>query len=500
MRTFCFNTFLILFSISSLFAQELKLGSPFQEHMVLQRNMPLAIWGEAAPNAKVTIHLGKDVTSTIANVDGEWQANLPSRKAGGPYGFTVNSGAASVKFSDVMVGEVWICAGQSNMAMQYKNIPEILKLEASAKNIRTFEIQRTVAFKEQKYLQGEWKIGNPSSAVAFSFAYFLEQAADIPVGIILTAWGSSSIEGWMPRNMTEKLPHFEAIMANFDADTLKQERIIEILKKGMDRTTKEDIFLRTQPNVIYNAMLKPLAPLSCRGLVWYQGEANATSIKKMAQYGETLPLWVEQLRKLWDNEYFQFLGVTLPGFVGKKNADKNPAPENPDDVSWAWMRESQYKILKLPYTQMVTTIDLGEMFNIHPKDKLPIGKRLALLAQKAVLDSTVMADGPSLKNLEISGNSIIVNYNDSIGLKTVEGKMPTAFWLADESGNWYKAKAKVNGQSVVLNSSKVKKPLYVRYAFSAKPEVNLVNSVGLPARPFRTDDFEPKIPNTTTRK
>lgn len=495
MKNFCVGVLLLVFSNATLFAQELKLGSPFQEHMVLQRDMPLAIWGEAAPDSLVSVKLGKDTINTNANAEGTWKAILPSRKAGGPYNFIVSSGTESIKFVDVMVGEVWICAGQSNMAMHYKNIPDIQELETSAKNIRTFNIQRTVAFTEQKNLAGEWKIGNPPSAVAFSFAYFLQQAADVPVGIILTAWGSSSIEGWMPRSMTGQLPHFKTMMANFDSDTLKQKRIRDILEKGADRTTKEDIFLRTQPNIIYNAMLKPLAPISCRGLIWYQGEANSKSIENMLQYGETLPLWVEHLRKLWDNEQLHFFGVTLPGFVGKKDAKNNPSPENPEDFSWAWMRESQYKILSLSNTQMANTIDLGEKYDIHPKDKLPIGKRLALLAKKSTLDRDVVAHGPSLKNIEILDNSIILSFDNAVGLKTIDGREPAAFWLANESRKWFPAKAKIQGQTIVLASSKIELPLYVRYAFSAKPRVNLINSDGLPAIPFRTDRFSPKVSN-----
>ncbi|MEO9894157.1 sialate O-acetylesterase [Aurantibacter sp.] len=491
MRTYSLQIVFFLLSVTTFFAQELKLGSPFQEHMVLQRDMPLNIWGEAKPDAMISVFIDGVSVKTQTNSKGEWQVVIPSQKAGGPYSFKVESETDSIVFNDVMVGEVWICFGQSNMQMGYNNIPDIKALEAVAKNIRTLQVERTVSFDEQKYVNGEWKIENPASAVAFSFAHFLQESADVPVGIILTSWGSSSIEGWMPRAMTKQLPHFNSIMNDFDADTAKQKRIVEILAKGKERTTKEDIFLRTQPNIIFNSMLNPLIPISCRGLVWYQGEANTKSIEAMLQYGESLPLWVKHLRKLWENKELQIMGITLPGFVGNKKNKNNPSAEKPDDLSWAWFRESQYKLLELSNAEMITTIDLGEAHDIHPKDKLPIGKRLALMAEKTFINKDITAEGPKLNDVIISSKSITIMYENAKGLKTNDGNSPLAFWLANDTKEWHKADAKINGETIVLTSSKVKHPLYVRYAFSAKPEVNLVNEADLPAQPFRTDSFKP---------
>ncbi|MRI01300.1 sialate O-acetylesterase [Kriegella sp. EG-1] len=490
MRTISLCSILFVLFVTSFYAQELKLASPFQEHMVLQQNMPLSIWGEAKPGAIVTVLINDTSVNVETNLNGEWQVKFPSQKAGGPYSFEVMSNTESIHFKDVMVGEVWICSGQSNMQMGYNNIPNIKALEKLAGNIRTLEIQRTVSFEEQEYLNGEWQIGNPSSAVAFSFAHYLQKSLDVPVGIILTSWGSSSIEGWMPRAMTKQLPHFKTMMNVFDADSIKHKRIDEILAKGKERTTKEDIYLRTQPNIIFNSMLNPIIPISCRGLVWYQGEANAKSIEAMQQYGVTLPLWVKYLRKLWNSKEFQFLGVSLPGFVGKKENKNNPSAEHPNEPSWAWFRESQYKILELPNTGIITTIDLGEAHDIHPKDKLPIGKRLAHMAIKTMGDKEMVVEGPSVSDIAISRKSITISYKDAKGLKTTDGNSPLAFWLTDDSKNWHPAESKIKGEKIVLTSSQVKHPLYFRYAFSAKPKVNLINELGLPARPFRSDNFK----------
>ncbi len=489
----CLIVLLNLVLLISSFAGSLRLGSPFQEHMVLQREMPIQVWGETTPEASVKISLGEFTVTTKADSNGVWKTNLPSQKAGGPFQFSVNSNSESVSFNDIMIGEVWICSGQSNMFMGYDQIPDIKALEADAKNIRTFKVKNTVAFSEQNYLDGEWKIENPGSAVAFSFAYFLQKASGVPVGIILTSYGSSSIEGWMPRDMTEKLPHFKAIMDEFDADTDKKKRIDSILTAPGNRKTPDDIFLRTQPNILYNAMMKPLAPYSCRGIVWYQGEANSKTMEAKLQYGTTLPLWIERLRKEWGTDNLHFLAVMLPGYGGDLMKKQNPDSliESPSADSWAWIRESQFKALALHNTAIANTIDLGDASNIHPKDKLPVGQRLALLAEHYTLGRPVLAEGPVLEKATVRKNTIVVRYSNSKGLKTTDGKAPAAFWLADNSGKWVQADATIKGETIVLKSKKLPHPLFVRYAFAAKPEVNLVNEAGLPARPFRTDQFQP---------
>ena len=411
-------------------------------------------------------------------------------------------GKNEVVISDVLVGEVWICSGQSNMQMQVKAIPDIEALVPKAKNIRSFEVNRTVSLKEAEDVMGEWSNQVPTSAVAFAFAYFLEEASDVPIGIIHSSWGSSSIEAWMPRDMTAQFDYFKTIMQDFDRDTLTQNRIKTILEKQNNRTNAEDVFLRRQPNILYNAMMKPLAPFAVRGLVWYQGERNARymsgvpdvteanwfhKVSGMKEYGDVLSSWVNRYRKEWNKEDMHFMVVMLPGYG--KGTVKSPDidPQDPTAESWAWMRESQLKVLKLPHTSVINTIDLGDLNNIHPKDKLPIGKRLALEAAKKTLGQNIVAEGPIMKSVELRNRRLIVNYTNAEGLKTSDGKSPSGFWIADETMQWKPAKAKIKGQTVVLNSDNIKKPLYIRYAFAGKPDVNLVNNAGLPAYPFRTD-------------
>lgn len=484
-----------LFILSpGLLLAELTVASPFTDNAILQRGQALPVWGTSDTGSKITVTFSGQSKSVTTDAEGKWMIKLDALKAShDPKSLTIqNDKNESLELNNILVGEVWICSGQSNMQMGYGGIAEIKALVPSAKNLRTFSVKKTVSFKKADRCEGQWVEQHPTSAVAFSFAYFLEKAAGAPVGIIETCWGSSSIEAWMPREMTATVPHFKTMMEEFDADTETREKITAILDGPRPWRRNDDIFLRRQTNILYNAMIHPLIPYGCRGVAWYQGERNTQSMhgmlkepwfsrnSGMLKYGDTLKAWIEQYREEWQRDDLQFLVVMLPGYA---NGIKE-GPENPDSESWAWMRESQLKALDLPHTSVANTIDLGHLTNIHPKDKLPIGKRLALLA-------TTKAQGPTLQNTEVKGEQITVHFEDAEGLKTSDGKAPSAFWIANDSKKWIKADAKIDGSTVILTSPKVKKPLYVRYAFSGKPSVNLVNGSDLPAYPFRTDAFQP---------
>lgn len=484
----------------------LEVASPFTDHMVIQRDMPVPVWGTADPGEKVDVQFAGQVKTTTADAKGKWMMSLDALTASAePRDMTVRSqgDGSSVKLSDVVVGEVWICSGQSNMQFGVGGAPAVKALVPKARNIRTFNVKRTVAFEEQDALEGKWLPKAPDSAVALSFAYFLQQSADVPVGIILSCWGSSSIEAWMPRDMTATVPHFKTIMEEFDADPGTRKRIEAALAGPKAWSRADDVFMRRQPNIVYNAMMKPLAPYACRGLVWYQGERNTRSISGMLEtpwyartagmreYGDVLKLWMHRYREEWDNERFHFLVVMLPGYGTGLSSGPETGAESPIAHSWAWMRESQLKALDLPHVGVANTIDLGDLKNVHPKDKLPVGRRLALLAARDTLGQQIVAEGPVMKRVELRDSTVVVHYGQAGGMRTRDGKAPTAFWLAGESGKWSRATAKIVGETVVLQSPGLKKPLHVRYAFAGKPEVNLVNGDDLPARPFRTDRLDP---------
>lgn len=484
----------------------LQLGSLFKDHMVLQRGMPVPVWGTAESGSTVTVEFAGQKKAAKANEDGTWRVTLdPLSASSDPGQMSIScSGRPAIHLSDVVVGEVWICSGQSNMYLPVTAVPEVQALKATAKNIRAFEVKRTVALTEQDFCEGSWAVTNPSSAVAFAFSYFLEQAADVPVGIILTCWGSSSIEAWMPRDMTETVPHFKTMMEEFDADVKTRERIKAILAGPKPWSRQDDIFLRRQSNILYNAMMHPLMPYACRGLVWYQGERNTQSMfgmvsepwfsrnSGMLKYGDTLQQWILRYRRGWGRDDLHFLLVMLPGYYGHPlKTGPQGGPESPVTHSWAWMREAQLQTLDLPHTGVANTIDLGELKNIHPKDKLPVGQRLALLAERDTLGMAVEAQGPVMQKVARRGSRLVVYFDHADGLKTSDGEAPKAFWLADDSGQWVPATAEIDGPKVVLESAGLKRPLYVRYAFAGKPKVNLINGSGLPAYPFRTDELDP---------
>lgn len=487
---------------------EFSMASPLTDHAVLQRDLPVPIWGMADAGSKVTVKFSGQEKTTVADAGGKWKVMLePMAASFEPRSLTVAaSNQPNIRLADLVIGEVWICSGQSNMAMGASAVPEVAKLTKDAEGIRCFTVKNTVAFTEQQRCEGQWETESPKSAVAAAFGCHLKQKTDAPIGIILTCWGSSSLEAWMPRDMTETVPHFKTVMEEFDADQETRGRIASILEgKSWSRT--DDIFLRRQSNILYNAMMHPLAPYACRGLVWYQGERNTQSMfgmlkepwysrnSGMLKYGETLKQWVLRYRREWERDDLHFLVVMLPGYgktlSGGPTGDTSDTAESPVAHSWAWMRESQLKVLDLPHTSVANTIDLGDVKNIHPKDKLPVGQRLALLAASDALGMGVPAHGPTLKSVKQVGDRLVVHFDHAEGLTTKDGESPKGFWLADKSARWVKANAELKGETVQLSSPKLVKPLYVRYAFAGKPKVNLVNKADLPAYPFRTDRFQP---------
>ncbi|PXA03636.1 sialate O-acetylesterase [Coraliomargarita sinensis] len=467
--------------------------------------MPVPIWGRAAPGSPISVEFGDQKMQTRADASGEWRVHLePIPATSDPRDMILRNGnEPEIRFRNIVVGEVWICSGQSNMQMRVKFAPEVDALRPSVENVRSFEVKNTVAVAEKNDCRGKWVTQAPDSAVALAFAYCLEEAIDVPIGIILTSWGSSSIEAWMPRDMTDTVPHFKTIMEEFDADTGTLERIQSILDGPRPWPKRDDIFLRRQPNILYNAMMHPLVPYACRGLVWYQGERNTQSMQGMLdepwyarnsgmlKYGPTLKAWIRRYRQEWGRADLHFMVVMLPGYFKPLESGPQLGAEHPATHSWAWMREAQLKALELPHTSVVNTIDLGDLRNIHPKDKLPVGRRLALLARRDTLDEAVEAEGPEMQAVEVKEDRLLVHFDHAKGLTTTDAGPPTGFWIADESRVWVPAEAELDGETVVLHSDEIQIPRYVRYAFAGKPEVNLVNGAGLPAYPFRTDDFKP---------
>jgi sialate O-acetylesterase len=465
-------------------APAIELGSLFGDHAVLQREMEVPVWGWSKPDAQVAVEFGGQRKSATAGKDGKWQLKLNPLKASDiPAELVISdSNGNKVTRKDILVGEVWICSGQSNMQYGWgkESHPMFnwggdaalaaMVPDARTKPIRSFTVLPDVSFTPNEHCKGSWSTDVSGSAVAFGYGYHLNRTLNVPVGVIVTCWGSSSIEGWMPRDMTAQLPHFKAIMDAFDANTSVQSRVRAAMEKGIQHG---NVFVRQQPNLLYNAMLHPVIPYACRGMVWYQGETNAG---RYAEYARSFPLWIERLRKEWGRDDFQVLAVMLPGY---------------GDKIWPWFREVQLGILNVPHTSVANTIDLGDEKNIHPADKAPICERLALLARRDVYGEKIEAQGPVFKSASVRGDRMVIEFDHANGLKTVDGAAPAGFQLAGSDKTWHPATASIKGNAVEIEAAGLAAPAFVRYAFSGKPEVNVVNGANLPACPFRTDDMPP---------
>jgi len=470
------------------------LGAPFCDHAVLQREMPVPVWGWSKPGMKITVEFsGQKVTAEAgkdpamnAGQAAKWMVKLDPLKANAiPQEMVISDSAGNkVTLKDILVGEVWLCSGQSNMQYGWgkESHPMFnwggdaalaaLVPDAKTKPIRSFTVLPDVSFTPNEHCKGSWSTNVSGSAVAFGFSYHLNQKLNVPVGVIVTCWGSSSIEGWMPREMTAQLPHFKAIMDAFDGNTNVQSRARAAMEKGIQHG---NVFVRQQPNLLYNAMLHPVIPYACRGMVWYQGEANAG---RYAEYARSFPLWIERLRAEWARDDFHLLAVMLPGY---------------GDKSWPWFREVQLGILKVPHTSVANTIDLGDEKNIHPADKAPVCERLALLARRDVYGEKIEAQGPVYKSSSVKGNRVVIEFDHADGLKTTDGAALTGFQIAGSDHNWRPARASIKGNTIELDAEGLAAPEFVRYAFAGKPAVNLVNAANLPAYPFRTDDVPPTV-------
>lgn len=494
--------FLLLLSLHPLLGAdnkgpEITVASVFSDHMVLQRQMPVPVWGKGIAGSSVSVSLAGISAEAVVDSSGNWNVKLPALSAGGPHVLEVIVGKKRITLQDVLVGEVWIASGQSNMQMGYQSLHDGKKryAEASRLPIRSLSVPRVVHDEAQENMNGRWLDKPCQSAVALTFALDLQKFSGVPVGIIEASWGSSSLEGWMPVSMASAFPHFQKMMKNYHQhDQAEVNRLLEKEMAGGKRTRMDDIFFRTRPSILYNAMVAPLIPYACRGMIWYQGEANTGSLGSMRQYGETLPAWVQCLRQQWGRDDFYFLAVMLPGHGKMVKGSPVKSSKSPEAYSWAWFREAQQNILKLPNTGIANTIDLGSEKNIHPRDKAPIGRRLSLIAQKLTLGKAIQDEGPTYQQFKSAGeNTVRISYQHANGLKTVDGEAPRGFWLGSSKGEWIEASAKIEGESVALTWKKSSfKPVYVRYAFAGFPDVNLVNGAGLPAMPFRTDTVEPE--------
>jgi sialate O-acetylesterase len=469
---------------SSLAAQAtVRLPALVGSHMVVQRDAPVPVWGWAAPGEQVVVTFrGHDYPAT-PGAAGRWQATLPATPAGGPYSLTIK-GQNTIVLEDVLVGDVWLASGQSNMELPLRDrnapapgaYPLILNAEqevamANFPQIRQFTVQKVVAYQPQTESAGyAWQVCSPATAGSFSavgyfFARDLHQRYHVPIGLISGPWGGTPAEAWVSPEALRQLPDFQAPVAALAARPARPEP----LDKDAQNT----------PTVLYNGMIAPLQPYALKGIIWYQGESN---VGRGGQYRTLFPALIRDWRARWGSE-LPFIFVQLANFTKTLPL---PGPS-----AWAELREAQAQALALPRTGMAVAIDLGDPDDIHPANKQDVGHRLALAArQVAYGDKRVAAAGPTFQRMQVRGSQVHLTFGHvGKGLLLKSGTTTlTGFAVAGADGQFHWAAATLAGRAeVVLTCAAVPTPVAVRYAWADNPLGNLYNSVSLPAPPFRTD-------------
>ena len=468
---------LIIFFSLAIFTNafaKVKPASIFTDHMVLQQQSNVALWGWAKPSSSVKIitSWNKKTYSATADAKGKFKIKVVTPKAGGPFQISFNDGELLV-LNDILIGEVWFCGGQSNMEMPmkgFKSQPIIGSNEAILKsknsNIRIYTVPRSsITTKQENSKPSDWKAASPEtianfSATAYYFGSLLNEMLNVPIGLINDSYGGSSIEAWMS---AEDLQAFPEIKIPKPADTIKE----------VSRT----------PTTLYNGMLYPVIGYGIRGAIWYQGESN---YERPTQYLELFPLMVSNWRKAWDIGEFPFYYAQIAPFNYASFHDK-PAPA----YNSAYLRDAQRKSLaKITNSGMAVLMDVGEFINIHPAHKKQGGERLAYiaLAQTYGIKGFGFAS-PNYESLTVDADKAIIKFQNVANGLTSFGKDLNLFEIAGDDQKFYPAKANITGSSVTVTATEVKNPVAVRYAFKDFVVGDLFGNDGLPVSSFRTDNW-----------
>jgi sialate O-acetylesterase len=428
------------------------------------------VWGTADEGETVTVNISGPGASappvSAVTTNGRWLVQLAALKAGGPFTLTI-SGKNSVTVKDVLVGEVWVASGQSNMEWPLSLTDGAKKtIAASANpNIRLFSVPKNVSDVPIKELNSKWLECDPNtvvsfSAVAFFFARDLQKSLHVPVGLIHSSWGGTVAEAWASRAALEANPELKRLIPG--------KILVDDKKPNPNQGT-----------ALFNGMIEPLLPFAIKGAIWYQGESNAS---RAHEYRTLFPTMIQSWRDAWKNPNMPFLFVQL--------APWQKIVAEPQDSAWAELREAQLLTsLKLPHTGMAVITDVGDPKDIHPRKKEPVGGRLALAAEALVYGHNIEYAGPLFDKLTVEGNKAMLSFTHVGKGLTAKGSPLTGFTIAGADRRFHNAVAKIDRDKIIVESDKVAKPVAVRYGWCDCPVVNLWNADGLPASPFRTDDF-----------
>jgi sialate O-acetylesterase len=474
----------------------------FADHMVVQREMPVPVWGRARAGERVTVELAGQRARTVADRGGRWIVRLGALPAGGPFQLVVR-GSNRITIADVLVGEVWVCSGQSNMNFPLARSDGGAEAAAAADlpRIRYFNVGHITADRAMESMAGAWQPLSPEtaprlSAVAFHFARELHGDLGVPIGLVHNSWSGVIIESFLSPAALRANAAFKPILDDWAAraagDAAKvdaYEAVYKKWRKQADAAIGARGPLPPQPDApessprhqyapssVYNGMVAPVAPYGIRGVIWYQGEGNRG---RPQQYRKLFPALIEDWRRLWGQGDFPFLFVQLPGY--------GRIPAEPMESKTSELREAQAGALALPHTGMAVAIDLGNPADAHPTNKKEVGHRLALVAEQQVYGKDVVASGPRFTGMKVEGASVRLAFDAHGTLATADGGPPRGFAIAGGDGKFVWADARIEANDVVVSSAAVDKPVAVRYGWGDSPICNLVSGAGLPAAPFRTD-------------
>ena len=537
---------------------DIKLPAIISDNMCLQAGKTLPIWGTADAGEQVTVNLNGVTAGATAGADGKWMVKLPAQQVGGPFAMSV-TGKNVVNVKNIVIGQVWVASGQSNMEFtvagahnQATEAPQ-----ANYPKIRIFNLQKKTSFKPMSDCVGKWEECSPTtvngtSAVGYFFVRDLHKELNQPMGLIHTSWGGTPAEAWTTIGQMETVPELkpladkyhatadhlaeikekyekvqmpayekamkdwtEKYKSDFDAETKAFNEEVKAAKAAGKQAPRQATHKHQPPrkpnlpgndpnvpSVLYNGMIAPVVPFGIQGAIWYQGESNAGN---PWLYRTLFPAMITDWRKQWtaanpDEKDFPFYFVQLANFMAQQ-----PDPVQ-DDFGWPGLREAQHRTLSLPNTGEAVIIDVGQSNDIHPRDKMDVGHRLALYALKVTYNKDIVYCGPTYKSIKVEGNKAILSF-DNIGgglailahpstqpgvPEAAPDKELRSFSIAGEDKVFHWATAKIEGNTVIVHSEKVAKPVAVRYGWANNPDCNLYNKEGLPASPFRTDDWTSK--------
>ncbi|HEV2133246.1 MAG TPA: sialate O-acetylesterase [Terracidiphilus sp.] len=496
---------LALMTAARLSQAEVRLPSVFSDHAVLQRGQPVHIWGWAAPGETVTVHFHNQALKGAADANGKWQVWLMPEAAGGPYTVSIEGSqtATPVELHDILVGDVWLASGQSNMEFPLRGFPNgPLKngaeeiAAANHPHIRLLLVQRATSDSPLSDVKGEWTECTPETAADFSaVAYFfgreISEREKVPVGLIDSTWGGTTAEPWVSlgalgrddysialRDGAELMQQkglIDATRANFTAQNTALQAEGKTALKPPDILTQ--YWFPRFPSVLFNAMIAPLTGCTIKGVIWYQGESDSGPEWKQ-NYARVFPLLIDDWRRQWREGNFPFLFVQISSFNSPKE-------------EWGRVRDAQRQTLAVRNTGMAVTLDLGQADNVHPPDKQTVGDRLARIALATVYGEKIAYASPEFREATVEGDAIRVWFSHGRGLNT-RGKPAGGFEVAGEDGVFVPATARIeeiDGEStVVVSSANVPVPSYVRYGWANVVTDYLYNDAGLPLGTFTSEE------------